>query len=125
GRADLLAAFLKEHRSDRASASQQGQARKTEAPRQAGIVSHLDGPDGGESKLSRAMADVEKALKSAGLQVQLLVDRETERVVVKVVKESGEVIRQFPPQEILELAKYLSMEQENRPERGVLLEERA
>jgi flagellar protein FlaG len=53
------------------------------------------------------------------------VDEKTDQVVVKVIKESGEVIRQFPPEEILELARYLSEERMDQPDKGVLLEERA
>ncbi|MFN3681282.1 MAG: flagellar protein FlaG [Nitrospira sp.] len=76
------------------------------------------------NELARSVAKIEQVLQSAGLQVRLLVDQETERVVVRVVKESGEVVRQFPPEEILELTKYLSEEQQSQLERGVFLEQR-
>jgi uncharacterized FlaG/YvyC family protein len=41
-----------------------------------------------------------------------------------VLKESGEVIRQFPPKEILELAKYLSEEGALPADKGIFLEGR-
>lgn len=74
--------------------------------------------------LDRAVVKVSDALKSAGTQVKLLVDQESEQVVVKVMKESGEVIRQFPPEEVLELAKYLEKEHRLPEGKGVLVEER-
>lgn len=122
GKADLLASFLKEHRSGRGPAKPTDQAETFDQLRQATAISLPDHRN--DNELKRSMAKIEELLQSTGLQVRLLVDRETERVVVKVVKESGEVVRQFPPEEILELAKYLSEEQQSQLERGVLLEER-
>ncbi|MCP9440101.1 MAG: flagellar protein FlaG [Nitrospira sp.] len=130
-KADLLAAFHKEGGPDRPFMKQQADpTRKTELSSRAEPAGLLHRADGGRVALDRAVGTVEHMLKSADLQVRLLVDEETEQVVVKVVKESGEVIRQFPPEEILELARYLSEEQMNRPDKGVLdkgvlLEERA
>ena len=72
-------------------------------------------------------AAIERAVKKAGELIESIdprlkfeIDNETERVVVKIVSgESGEIIRQFPPEELLELDKYLS------GLKGLLLEERA
>jgi flagellar protein FlaG len=48
------------------------------------------------------------------------IDDSTDRVVVKVIeKDSGEVIRQFPPKEVLELAKFFNAS------KGFLLKEQA
>jgi flagellar protein FlaG len=125
GKADLLASFLKEHRSGRGSAKLVDQTEKSDPSYHAYHATSLSLPEQrNDNELKRPMAKIEEVLQSAGLQVRLLVDRETERVVVKVVRESGEVVRQFPPEEILELAKYLSEEQQSQLERGVLLEER-
>ena len=74
--------------------------------------------------LERAAVKVNEALLSAGTRVKLLVDQGSEQVVVKVMKESGEVLRQFPPEELLELAKYLSKEQTFPAGKGMLVEER-
>ena len=76
------------------------------------------------AQLDKAAAAVNDALQSAGTQVKLQLDRESDQVVVKVVKESGEVIRQFPPKAVLELAKYLAQEGTLPPDKGVLLEGR-
>ena len=74
--------------------------------------------------LDRAAAAVGEALKSAGTHVKLQIDQDSDQVVVKVLKESGEVIRQFPPKEVLELAKYLSEEGKLPADKGVLFEGR-
>jgi flagellar protein FlaG len=61
------------------------------------------------AKIDRAATKVNEVLSSADPQLKIHVDDETERVVVKIVEqESGEVIRQIPPEELLELEKYLS-----------------
>jgi Uncharacterized flagellar protein FlaG len=74
--------------------------------------------------LERAAAAVNDALRAADTHVNLQIDQDSEQVVVKVLKESGEVIRQFPPEEVLELARYLSEEGTLPPDKGVFLESR-
>ena len=70
--------------------------------------------------VDQAAAKIGEVLELADPRLKIRVDDETERVVVKVVEqESGEVIRQIPPEELLELEKYLSSP------RGLLLHERA
>ena len=70
------------------------------------------------SRIEQASTRVNEALSLANPQLRIRVDEETERVVVKVVEqESGEVIRQIPPEELLELEKYLSSP------KGLLLQE--
>ncbi|MCP9470681.1 MAG: flagellar protein FlaG [Nitrospira sp.] len=122
---DLLTAFYKEGGPDRSFLTKQADpTRKAELSSRVEAAGLLYGADGGRVVLDRAMGTVEHMLRSAGLEVKLLVDEETEQVVVKVIKESGEVIRQFPPEEILGLARYLSEEQADQQDKGVLLEER-
>lgn len=71
-----------------------------------------------QSKIDQAATRVNEVLSLADPQLRIRVDNETERVVVKVVEqESGEVIRQIPPEELLELEKYLSSP------KGLLLQE--
>jgi flagellar protein FlaG len=77
-----------------------------------------------QGRLAKAVAALNDALKSADARVNLQIDQESDQVVVKVLKESGEVIRQFPPKEVLEMAKYLSEEGALPADKGVLLEER-
>ncbi|MDH4085391.1 MAG: flagellar protein FlaG [Nitrospira sp.] len=61
------------------------------------------------SRIEQAAAKVSEVLSQANPQLRIRVDDETEQVVVKVVEqESGEVIRQIPPEELLDLEKYLS-----------------
>lgn len=63
----------------------------------------------GEANLARALAadDVRDAALPAK-DLRLSVDRELDRVVARVVdSESGEVIREVPPEELVELAKTL------------------
>ena len=59
--------------------------------------------------LEQAVSKVKEALKQSGSQLQIEVDPDLERVIVKILKEdSGEVIRQIPPKEVIDLAKNLS-----------------
>lgn len=70
------------------------------------------------SRIEQAATKVSEVLSQANPQLRIRVDDETERVVVKVVEEeSGELIRQIPPEELLELEKYLSSP------KGLLLQE--
>ncbi len=68
--------------------------------------------------LEHAVSKVKEAFQQSGSHLQIEVDPELERVIVKILKgDSGEVIRQIPPKEVIDLAKNLS------GEKGVLLEE--
>lgn len=72
------------------------------------------------AEIDRAATKVNEVLSQADPQLKIRVDNETERVVVKVVEqESGEVIRQIPPEDLLELEKYLSSP------KGLFLQEQA
>ncbi|MCA1957959.1 MAG: flagellar protein FlaG [Nitrospira sp.] len=124
GKADLLTLLYREPRSDRALTKEADSNRKTALSSRTTTEDFSHRIDGRGGELNQAVRTVEDMLKSAGLQVRLLVDERTDQVVVKVIKESGEVIRQFPPEEILELARYLSEEWASRSDKGVLLEER-
>ena len=99
------------------------------AKRPAVARTQRDSPQGAlqpadRTALERAAAAVNDALRLANTHVNLQIDQDSEQVVVKVLKESGEVIRQFPPKEVLELAKYLSEEGTLPPDKGVLFEGR-
>jgi flagellar protein FlaG len=78
----------------------------------------------GRAPLQKAADIVNEVLRAADTRVNLQIDQESDQVVVKVLKESGEVIRQFPPKELLELAKYLSEIGTLPPGKGVLFEGR-
>lgn len=70
--------------------------------------------------LDRAAAKIGEVLDATDPRLKIEVDAETEQVVIKVVqRESGEIIRQIPPEQLLQLEKYLSNV------KGLLLQERA
>ncbi len=68
--------------------------------------------------LEQAVSKVKEVLQNSGSQLQIEVDPDLERVIVKILNgDSGEVIRQIPPKEVIDLAKNLS------ESKGVLFEE--
>jgi flagellar protein FlaG len=70
--------------------------------------------------IERAAVKVSKVLDSTDPRLKIEIDDEAERVVVKVVEQdSGKVIRQIPPEELLQIEKYLSSA------KGLLLHEQA
>ena len=59
--------------------------------------------------LKKAVEDANNAARSANRQLNFSIDSTTERVVVKVINEaSGEVIRQIPSKEMLDIAAHLA-----------------
>ncbi|MGE3977322.1 MAG: flagellar protein FlaG [Nitrospira sp.] len=72
------------------------------------------------ARVDRAATKVNEVLSLADPRLKIEVDDETKRVIVKVIEQkSGEVIRQIPAEELLELEKYLS------GPKGILLREQA
>lgn len=58
--------------------------------------------------LEQAVSKVKEVFQQSGSQLQIEVDPDLERVIVKILNEdSGEVIRQIPPKEVIDLAKNL------------------
>lgn len=95
-------------------------------PTNARVVEHTRGSDFAPASpthrvaLEQAVGKVREALQQSGSHLQIEVDPDLQRVIVKVLKgDSGEVIRQIPPQEVIDLAKNLSNQ------KGLLFEERA
>jgi flagellar protein FlaG len=61
-----------------------------------------------EEKLKEAAQKINEFVESISHDLQFTVDKDTNRMVVKVVeRKSGEVIRQIPSEETLEIAKAL------------------
>lgn len=59
--------------------------------------------------LEQAVSKVKEAFHESGSRLQIEVDPDLERVIVKILNgDSGEVIRQIPPKEVIDLAKNLS-----------------
>ncbi|HXF92897.1 MAG TPA: flagellar protein FlaG [Nitrospiraceae bacterium] len=59
-----------------------------------------------EQALQRAVARVREVFQGADARLLIEIDRGLNRVVIKIVNgQSGEVIRQIPPEELLDLAR--------------------
>ena len=84
-------------------------------PRTKPVAEHTQGADFSFASptdrvaLEQAVSKVKEAFHQSGLQLQIEVDPDLERVIVKILNgDSGEVIRQIPPKEVIDLAKNLS-----------------
>ena len=72
------------------------------------------------SDLEKVVAQVQESLKPVESRIQLSVDQDLNRVVVKVVdSDSGELIRQLPPEDVLQVQRFLNEQS------GLILEEEA
>ncbi len=81
-------------------------ARTTARPSAAGRVTQEPDSVADEQALQRALARVREVFQGANARLQIEIDRQLDRVVIKIVNgSSGEVIRQIPPEELLELAR--------------------
>jgi flagellar protein FlaG len=59
--------------------------------------------------LEHAVSKLKEVLQQSGSHLQIEVDPDLDRVIVKILNgDSGEVIRQIPPKEVIDLAKNLS-----------------
>lgn len=73
-----------------------------------------------EKDVQRAVDDLQQKVDAMGSGLRFSVDSESERVIVKVVDESTQkVLRQFPSEEVLKLAKDIDRM------RGLLFNEKA
>ena len=71
-------------------------------------------------KLEQAAARVKEVLRGTTSRLEIEIDSESHKAVIKILNgESGEIIRQIPAQELLDLAKHL-----DEP-KGLLVQERA
>jgi flagellar protein FlaG len=107
------------HGSGEVVKSADGQA----APRPAGGATQAESPPE-SSRLDRkaieqAVAKVQETLGQLNTSLKIQIEPDTDRVVVKILNDqSGEIIRQIPSQEMVELAKRLDAMQ------GILLTKR-
>ncbi len=75
------------------------------------------------AELERAVAKVRDVVQKAESRFEIEIDSDLDRVIVKILSgTSGEVIRQIPPKEFLELAKQFA---DPKGLLGLLLKERA
>ncbi|MCS0589479.1 flagellar protein FlaG [Massilia norwichensis] len=66
----------------------------------------------GGAGLHQAVEHINKSLQASAQSVEFSVDEDSERVIVKVVdRDTGEVLRQMPSQEALDIAKALDRTQ--------------
>ena len=70
--------------------------------------------------MEQAAARVKEVLRGTTSRLEIEIDHDLHKAVIKIFNgESGEIIRQIPTQELLDLAKYL-----DEP-KGLLIRERA
>lgn len=73
-----------------------------------------------EEELKDVVSQAQELLNQTESRIQLAVDRDLQQVVIKVIdRESGQVIRQIPPEEMLELQRFF------QDRSGLLLSEEA
>ena len=73
-----------------------------------------------KERLEQAAARVKEVLRGTTSRLEIEIDSDSNKAVIRIINgESGEVIRQIPAQELLDLAKHL-----DEP-KGLLVRERA
>lgn len=67
-----------------------------------------EAPEPERAQLSQVVLEINKAMKALGRGIEFSIDQDSQRTVVKVVdQETGDVIRQMPSAEALEIGKAL------------------
>ncbi|MEQ1792866.1 MAG: flagellar protein FlaG [Nitrospira sp.] len=101
GKADLLTTPAHGGEPDHAAAKQPTAAR-TQADTDNQPTDPIE-----RTTLDQAVAKVSEDIQGQDTNLKFEIDDSTDRVIVKVIaKDSGEVIRELPPKEVLELAKF-------------------
>ncbi|HEY6774357.1 MAG TPA: flagellar protein FlaG [Oxalicibacterium sp.] len=81
-------------------------ARPVQSPSPVQTPAAVQQPD--PAQLSQALQSINKALQTSSSNLEFSVDDDTDRTIVKVVdQQTGDVIRQMPSAEALEIAKAL------------------
>ena len=114
------------HKADRPAPASQGKE-QTEAvdkrlstARKQSEADDTATPAPDRATLEAAVAQVRDVVQQSGTRLQIDIDPDLQRVIVQVINgDSGEVIRQIPAKELLELAKNL------KGQKGLLLQEQA
>lgn len=74
------------------------------------------------AQLQGAVDNINRAMRQSNANVEFSIDQDTKRTVVKVVESgTGQVIRQFPSEDILNIAHAIDQMQQ----RGLLLKQKA
>ncbi len=77
-------------------------------------------------ELEKVTAALNKFIQSRQRSLQFSQDHESGRIIIRVInKETNEVVRQFPPEELLSISNALhkTLEEGSTPDNGFLLEE--
>lgn len=78
------------------------------------------------AQVKAAMEDINKLLKQGDSGLQFTVDKETNRTVFKLVEsETGEVIRQYPTEDMLAIARAIDQMEQQVKTQGLLLSQKA
>lgn len=86
----------------------QGQRASTDAAEPVPGQSPEAPPTIGKHELSEAVEQVQREFHPVAPHLQFQIDQELDRVIVRIVNaQSGEMIRQIPPDEVIRLAKSL------------------
>ena len=73
-----------------------------------------------KEKVEQAAARIKEVLRGTTSRLEIEIDSDSHKAVIKILNgESGEIIRQIPAQELLDLAKHLD------DPKGFLIQERA
>lgn len=87
---------------------------------EAGLRPSTPAPTPTREQVEQAAARVKELLRGTTSRLEIEIDPDLHKVVIKILNgESGEIIRQIPSQELLDLAKHL-----DEP-KGLLVRERA
>lgn len=103
-----------------------GQTGKTLPVKQTNLPQGSSAPEVNLPDLEKVTAALNKFIQSKQRSLQFTQDVDSGRIVVKVInKETNEVVRQFPPEELLSISSTIrkSLEENINPEGGFLLEE--
>ncbi len=104
----------------------QKQIGKTLPAEQTNLPQGNSAPKVDMQELEKVTAALNKFIQSRQRSLQFSQDSESGRIIIRVInKETNEVVRQFPPEELLSISNALhkSLEEGSTPENGFLLEE--
>lgn len=87
---------------------------------EADLTTPIPAPTPTREKVEQAADRIQEVLRGTTSRLEIEIDRDLDKVVIKILNgESGEIIRQIPSQELLDLAKHLEAP------KGLLVRERA
>jgi len=86
----------------------------------ADLKTSIPAPTPTKAQVEQAAARVKDVLRGTTSRLEIEIDPDLHKAVIKIINgESGEIIRQIPSQELLDLAKHLDSS------KGILIRERA